>query len=67
VDTRSQRTVLEDTHYTRTRCMLSELGLEDYEEHFKKHLLRDKTMPWLKERQVVLEDISLCLCFCARS
>ncbi|KAI3849696.1 hypothetical protein MKW98_026610 [Papaver atlanticum] len=66
VDTRSQRTALEDTQYTRTRCMLSELGLQDYEKHFKKQLLRDETMPWLKERKVLLEDIMLCLCFCAR-
>ncbi|XP_026416162.1 chloroplastic import inner membrane translocase subunit HP30-2-like [Papaver somniferum] len=52
VESRYQHATLEDTRYIRTRRMLSELGLEDYEKHFKKHLLRDKTMHLLKERQV---------------
>ncbi|KAI3873869.1 hypothetical protein MKW98_001518 [Papaver atlanticum] len=33
--------------YTRTKCMLSNLGLENYEKNFEKGLLTDITMPLL--------------------
>ncbi|KAK9133489.1 hypothetical protein Scep_013017 [Stephania cephalantha] len=35
----------EDIYYSRTRCMLSSLGLQDYERNFKKGLLTDSTLP----------------------
>ncbi|KAI3905720.1 hypothetical protein MKW92_035591 [Papaver armeniacum] len=33
--------------YTRTKCMLSNLGLQNYEKNFEKGLLTDSTMPFL--------------------
>ncbi|RZC76676.1 hypothetical protein C5167_000822 [Papaver somniferum] len=42
--------------YTRTRCMLSNLGLQNYEENFKKGLLTDITMPLLTDRQVLSRE-----------
>ncbi|KAK9151850.1 hypothetical protein Syun_010159 [Stephania yunnanensis] len=42
----------EDIYYSRTRCMLSSLGLQDYEKNFKKGLLTDSTLPLLTDRQV---------------
>ncbi|KAK9155806.1 hypothetical protein Sjap_003286 [Stephania japonica] len=41
----------EDIYYSRTRCMLSSLGLQDYERNFKKGLLTDTTLPLLTDRQ----------------
>ncbi|KAK9133490.1 hypothetical protein Scep_013018 [Stephania cephalantha] len=35
----------EDIYYSRTRCMLSSLGLQDYERNFKKGALRDVKIP----------------------
>ncbi|MCL7042764.1 hypothetical protein MKW94_009069 [Papaver nudicaule] len=48
-----------DTCYTRTRSMLSNLGLQDYENHFKKNLLMDSTMPLLKESHLLMAGIPL--------
>ncbi|KAI3849693.1 hypothetical protein MKW98_026607 [Papaver atlanticum] len=46
---RSNLSQLEDTRYTKTRFMLSNLGLQNYENNFKKNLLTDNTIPLLKE------------------
>ncbi|MCL7023159.1 hypothetical protein MKW94_026080 [Papaver nudicaule] len=43
--------------YTRTRCMLSNLGLQDYEKNFKKGLLTDITIPLLTES--TLKDVGV--------
>lgn len=40
----------DDTFYTRTRSMLSSLGLQKYEKNFKKGLLTDSTLPLLTDR-----------------
>ncbi|XP_026419960.1 chloroplastic import inner membrane translocase subunit HP30-2-like [Papaver somniferum] len=54
---------LDQTHsqpaveYTRTRCMLSNLGLQSYEKNFEKGLLTDITMPLLTES--VLKDVGV--------
>ncbi|KAI4340964.1 hypothetical protein MLD38_025749 [Melastoma candidum] len=45
----------EDTYYSRTRSMLSSLGLQNYEKNFKKGLLTDSTLPLLTDRQVCFE------------
>ncbi|KAI3838262.1 hypothetical protein MKW92_019733 [Papaver armeniacum] len=42
--------------YTRTRCMLSNLGLQNYEENFKKGLLTDITIPLLTDRQLLSRE-----------
>ncbi|KAI4319930.1 hypothetical protein MLD38_033467 [Melastoma candidum] len=52
----------EDTYYSRTRSMLSSLGLQNYEKNFKKGLLTDSTLPLLTDRQVVwvaLRDVKI--------
>ncbi|XP_026416161.1 chloroplastic import inner membrane translocase subunit HP30-2-like [Papaver somniferum] len=59
VQSRSEPPAVEDTRYTRTRCMLSELGLQGYEKHFKKHLLMDETMPLLNESDLEKAGIPL--------
>ncbi|KAE8708224.1 putative Response to low sulfur 3 [Hibiscus syriacus] len=41
----------EDVHYSRTRSMLSSLGLQNYEKNFMKGLLTDSTLPLLTDRQ----------------
>ncbi|KAJ6847963.1 uncharacterized protein M6B38_115675 [Iris pallida] len=41
----------EDVFYTRTRSMLTNLGLQNYEKNFKKGLLTDSTLPLLTDRQ----------------
>lgn len=43
----------EDVFYSRTRSMLKNLGLQDYEKNFKKGLLTDNTLPLLTDRQVI--------------
>ncbi|KAI3836605.1 hypothetical protein MKX03_014009 [Papaver bracteatum] len=43
--------------YTRTRCMLSNLGLQNYETNFEKGLLTDITMPLLTES--ALKDVGV--------
>ncbi|KAI3921504.1 hypothetical protein MKW98_013438 [Papaver atlanticum] len=43
--------------YTRTRCMLSTFGLENYEKNFKKGLLTDITLPLLTDS--VLKDVGV--------
>lgn len=40
----------EDIHYSKTRSMLNNLGLQNYEKNFKKGLLTDKTLPLLTDR-----------------
>lgn len=40
----------EDTHYAKTRHMLHNLGLQNYEKNFKKGLLTDNTLPLLTDR-----------------
>lgn len=49
----------EDIYYTRTRTMLNNLGLQNYEKNFKRGLLTDNTLPLLTDRQVVeyLDDL----------
>ncbi|KAF8413440.1 hypothetical protein HHK36_001423 [Tetracentron sinense] len=52
----------EDAFYARTRCMLTSLGLQNYEKNFKKGLLTDSTLPLLTDRQVVkvaLRDVKI--------
>ncbi|KAK2972818.1 hypothetical protein RJ640_028346, partial [Escallonia rubra] len=44
---------VEDVLYSKTRFMLSSLGLQNYEKNFKKGLLTDSTLPLLTDRQVV--------------
>ncbi|KAI3834490.1 hypothetical protein MKW92_037258 [Papaver armeniacum] len=53
VRSKSSLPPVEDTCYTRTRWMLSNLGLQSYENNFKKNLLTDNVLPLLKERQVL--------------
>ncbi|RZC76324.1 hypothetical protein C5167_000457 [Papaver somniferum] len=53
----SQQPVLDDRCYTRTRCMLSKLGLQKYEKHFKKHFdLAEARIP-LGPRVLILNHI----------
>ncbi|KAI3849695.1 hypothetical protein MKW98_026609 [Papaver atlanticum] len=59
VRSNSSQLPLEDTCYTRTRCMLSSLGLQNYENNFKKNLLTDDIMPLLKESHLVSAGIPL--------
>ncbi|OIT35798.1 PREDICTED: uncharacterized protein LOC109242888 [Nicotiana attenuata] len=47
----------EDTHYARTRSMLSSLGLQNYEKNFKKGLLTDNTLPLLTDS--ALRDVRI--------
>ncbi|KAF3685360.1 putative DNA double-strand break repair Rad50 ATPase-like [Capsicum annuum] len=50
----------EDTHYVRTRSLLSSLGLQNYEKNFKKGLLTDTTLPLLTDRQdIALRDVRI--------
>ncbi|KAI3856493.1 hypothetical protein MKX03_023541 [Papaver bracteatum] len=56
---RSNSCQLEDTCYTRTRSMLSNLGLQNYEKNFKKSLLTDNAMPMLKDRDLEKAGIPL--------
>ncbi|KAI3905866.1 hypothetical protein MKW98_010997 [Papaver atlanticum] len=51
--------VLEGACHDRTRCMLPNLGLQNYEKHLEKHLLTDNTMPLLKERDLEIARIPL--------
>ncbi|MCL7049151.1 hypothetical protein MKW94_015966 [Papaver nudicaule] len=55
----SQPPVLEGTCYTKTRCMLLNLGLQKYEKRFRKHLLTDNTMPLLNRSDLVEAGIPL--------
>lgn len=42
----------EDIFYSKTRSMLNNLGLQNYEKNFKKGLLTDTTLPLLTDRLV---------------
>lgn len=44
----------EDTNYAKTRFMLTNLGLQNYEKNFKKGLLTDSTLSLLNDRQVLI-------------
>ncbi|KAI3982248.1 hypothetical protein MKX01_026221 [Papaver californicum] len=48
---------VEDTFFTRTRGMLSNLGLQNYEKNFKKGLLTDSTIPLLTDS--ALRDVKI--------
>ncbi|KAI3972510.1 hypothetical protein MKW92_021935 [Papaver armeniacum] len=43
--------------YTRTRCMLSNLGLQHYEKNFTEGFLTDITVPWLTNS--VLKEVGV--------
>ncbi|RWR73176.1 mitochondrial import inner membrane translocase subunit TIM22-like protein [Cinnamomum micranthum f. kanehirae] len=47
----------EDIFYARTRSMLTNLGLQDYEKNFKKGLLTDSTLPLLTDS--ALRDVKV--------
>ncbi|KAA8540124.1 hypothetical protein F0562_026816 [Nyssa sinensis] len=47
----------EDVFYARTRCMLTSLGLQNYEKNFKKGLLSDSTLPLLTDS--ALRDVKI--------
>lgn len=47
----------EDTHYAKTRNMLQNLGLQNYEKNFKKGLLSDNTLPLLNDS--ALRDVKI--------
>ncbi|KAJ8763068.1 hypothetical protein K2173_023273 [Erythroxylum novogranatense] len=47
----------EDTYYARTRAMLDNLGLHQYEKNFKKGLLTDSTLPLLTDS--ALRDVRI--------
>ncbi|XP_042473002.1 chloroplastic import inner membrane translocase subunit HP30-2-like [Zingiber officinale] len=47
----------EDTHYSQTRGLLTSLGLQKYENNFKKGLLTDNTLPLLTDS--ALKDINI--------
>lgn len=40
----------DDIYYSRTRELLRNLGLQNYEKNFKKGLLTDRTLPLLTDR-----------------
>jgi hypothetical protein len=44
---------VEDIFYNKTRSMLHNLGLQNYEKNFRNGLLTDSTLPLLTDRQVV--------------
>ncbi|CAH9058674.1 unnamed protein product [Cuscuta epithymum] len=48
---------VEDIYYTKTRSLLSSIGLEKYEKNFKKGLLTDVTLPLLNES--ALRDVNI--------
>lgn len=43
----------DDMFYEKTRSMLTNLGLQNYEKNFKRGLLTDNTLPLLNDRQVI--------------
>ncbi|XP_057990862.1 chloroplastic import inner membrane translocase subunit HP30-2 [Hevea brasiliensis] len=47
----------EDIYYARTRTMLNNLGLQNYEKNFKKGLLTDSTLPLLTDS--ALRDVKI--------
>lgn len=53
----SQPAPAEDTSYARTRSMLNNLGLQNYEKNFKKGLLTDNTLPLLTDS--ALRDVRI--------
>ncbi|MCL7049150.1 hypothetical protein MKW94_015965 [Papaver nudicaule] len=55
----SSQPPVDDTCFTRTRCMLSNLGLQNYENNFKKNLLTDDIMPLLKQSDLEKAGIPL--------
>ncbi|KAI3440991.1 uncharacterized protein J3R85_003038 [Psidium guajava] len=48
---------VEDVYYSRTRGMLTSLGLQNYEKNFKKGLLTDMTLPLLTDS--ALRDVNI--------
>lgn len=46
----SQQPQAEDLNYVKTRFMLSDLGLQNYEKNFKRGMLSDSTLPLLNDR-----------------
>ncbi|KAI3471288.1 hypothetical protein Pfo_027951 [Paulownia fortunei] len=48
---------VEDVYYVKTRSMLSNLGLQNYEKNFKKGLLTDSTLPLLTDS--ALRDVKI--------
>ncbi|XP_024025078.1 uncharacterized protein LOC112092664 [Morus notabilis] len=48
---------VEDIYYAKTRGMLSNLGLQNYEKNFKKGLLTDSTLPLLTDS--ALRDVRI--------
>ncbi|XP_061356659.1 chloroplastic import inner membrane translocase subunit HP30-2 isoform X2 [Gastrolobium bilobum] len=48
---------VEDIHYAKTRHMLHNLGLQNYEKNFKKGLLSDNTLPLLTDS--ALRDVKI--------
>ncbi|KAA8533508.1 hypothetical protein F0562_031058 [Nyssa sinensis] len=47
----------EDVFYAKTRCMLTNLGLQNYEKNFKRGLLTDSTLPLLTDS--ALRDVKI--------
>ncbi|MCI25910.1 mitochondrial-like import inner membrane translocase subunit TIM17/TIM22/TIM23 family protein, partial [Trifolium medium] len=47
----------EDINYAKTRSMLNNLGLQNYEKNFKKGLLSDNTLPLLNDS--ALRDVKI--------
>ncbi|XP_059667351.1 chloroplastic import inner membrane translocase subunit HP30-2-like [Cornus florida] len=47
----------EDIFYNKTRCMLTNLGLQNYEKNFKRGLLTDSTLPLLTDS--ALRDVKI--------
>ncbi|XP_026431538.1 chloroplastic import inner membrane translocase subunit HP30-2-like [Papaver somniferum] len=54
-----QPPVLDDACFIKTRCMLSDLDLQYYEKNFKKNMLMDRTMPYLKDSDLKEAEIPL--------
>uniref|UniRef100_A0A7N2MGU6 Uncharacterized protein n=1 Tax=Quercus lobata TaxID=97700 RepID=A0A7N2MGU6_QUELO len=50
----------EDIFYSKTRSMLNNLGLQNYEKNFKKGLLTDTTLPLLTDRLVKSDLVMMC-------
>ncbi|KAF3432704.1 hypothetical protein FNV43_RR23806 [Rhamnella rubrinervis] len=53
----SQPQPAEDIYYAKTRSMLNNLGLQNYEKNFKKGLLTDNTLPLLNDS--ALRDVKI--------
>lgn len=57
----------EDVFYNKTKSMLHNLGLQNYEKNFRRGLLTDITLPLLTDRQVVGFSSSYILTYFLRS